>query len=415
MKRFRKLYGGLLALLALGVSYPAVCYVLGPEVPVALVARRELVQKVVASGRVLPPARINIGSSLVTTVTRVLVEEGEDVQAGQLLLQLDDALEQASVSQARAGVLQAEAKLNHLHQVDSKVASESVRQSEVNLKQAEIKFRRVQVLFDKGVISQAELDEAQKHFDLARSQYQSATIRAASTAPRGSEYQFAVSALAQARATLATAEARLAQTKIIAPTSGTILNRMVEAGDIVQPGHALLVLSREGNTQIVFQPEEKNLSLLRVGQQAQVSADAFPNHIFQAQVSNIAPAVDSQRGTIEVKLSVPRPPSFLRPDMTVSVDVEVARQDHALVIPLEALKDVTTPQPWVLAVCDGRTERKIVQVGIRGAGQAEILDGLSEGQTVVLPEAKGICAGQRVRPQIINNQGLGKGEGHAAL
>ncbi len=94
---------------------------------------------------------------------------------------------------------------------------------------------------------------------------------------------------------------------------------------MVQPGRTLLVVARDGPTQLSVLPDEKNLAFLRLGQPATASVDAFPDRVFPARVAYIAPAVDLSRGTVEVKLDVPDPPPFLRPDMTVSVNVEVGR------------------------------------------------------------------------------------------
>lgn len=390
----------LVGLVGIGLGHKGYTLIVGPTAPAALVTRSELVQKVVASGRVLPPARINIGGTLTAIVERVPVVEGQHVKAGELLLQLQDAVEQATVAQARAGVAQAAAKLSQLQRVGSRVASESLRQADVTLRQAEQRHRRIKALVDKGATSQVELEEAQKGLDLARSQQQSAAIQAASTAALGSEQQFAISALAQARAMVAAAEARLAQTRLVAPSGGVILSRLVEAGDIVQPGRTLLVLARDGATQLAFQPEEKNLSLLRVGQRARASADAFPDDAFDAVIVTIAPSVDAQRGTVEVKLDIPRPPAFLRPDMTVSVDVEVARSPRALVIPAEAVRDLFGTRPWVVAVRHRRAERQQVRLGVRGAGMLEVRSGVTEGEAVLLATARWVKIGQRVRPQL---------------
>jgi HlyD family secretion protein len=200
--------------------------------------------------------------------------------------------------------------------------------------------------------------------------------------------------------------------------------RDVEVGDVVAAGRALLVLAEDGPTRLTVQPDEKNLAVLRVGQPAEAAADAFPAEPFAAQVSYLAPAVDPARGTVEVRLAVPAPPAFLRPDMTVSVNVEVGRKADALVVPAESVRDGAT-DPWVLRVADGRAERRAVRVGLRGEGMIEVLEGLAPGDAVVLPAAGVIEAGARVRarrveaplpaPAARGAGGPGKGEAGRAL
>jgi HlyD family secretion protein len=114
-------------------------------------------------------------------------------------------------------------------------------------------------------------------------------------------------------------------------------------------------------------------------------------------VAWIAPAVDLSRGTVEVKLDVPDPPPFLRPDMTVSVNVEVGRDPQALVVPTAALRDAGS-DPWVMAVRGGRAVRVPVRLGLRGDGAVQVLEGLSPGEPVLAASAA-VAPGARVRTE----------------
>ena len=172
---------------------------------------------------------------------------------------------------------------------------------------------------------------------------------------------------------------RLAQTRLVALQNGVVLTRSVEPGDVVQPSRTLLVMAADGDTQLVFQPDERNLAFIALGQKARASADAFPQQVFDAEVSYIAPSIDPQRGSVEVRLRVREPPPFLKPDMTVSVDLTVAAKTHALTLASDAVRGAATPSPWVFAVEGGRVVRKDVKLGIRGEGATEIVSGLDEG------------------------------------
>jgi HlyD family secretion protein len=100
---------------------------------------------------------------------------------------------------------------------------------------------------------------------------------------------------------------------------------------------------------------------------------------------------------VEVKLRVPEPPQYLRQDMTVSVDIEVARSPGALALRAEAVREATGASPWVLLVTGGRAVRRNVELGLRGTGWVEIRSGLEPGDRVV-PAAAPIQPGQRLRP-----------------
>src|SRR5690606_3743279 len=104
----------------------------------------------------------------------------------------------------------------------------------------------------------------------------------------------------------------------------------------------------------------RNLAWIRVGQKAIASADAYPREHFEAEVSYIAPSIDPQRGSVQVRLKVPNPPGFLKPDMTVSVDLTVASKSNVLTVPSEAVRGVATADPWVLAVEQGFIVRRSV-------------------------------------------------------
>lgn len=256
---------------------------------------------------------------------------------------------------------------------------------------------RSKELFAQGFIGRAALDEAERAERVAEAQWRSAQQQLASTAPAGSDLAAARATLAQARATADAARARLAYTVVRAPADGIVMARSVEPGDIVQPGKVLMVLAPAGETQVVAQIDERHLGLLRTGLPAQVSADAYERERFPAELAFIHPGVDAQRGSVEVKLRVPAPPAYLLQDMTVSLDIEVARRAAALLVPSEVVRDAGGTRPWVWKVDSGRLVRQDVTPGLRNAGWTEIEQGLSRGDTVAVAVAAGAAAGQRVR------------------
>jgi HlyD family secretion protein len=366
-------------------------------VETVVVEHRELVQKVVATGRVEPPARINLGILASGIAVRVAVEEGGRVKAGQVLVELDPAEAEANLQHARAGVAAAQARLEQLKRTTSRVAAESLRQADLQVASSAQSLERLEALARSGSGSQQALDEARSALELARSRRESALAQVASTSGNGSDLLLASANLAQAQAVLAQAQVRLGQTRLVAPADGLVLSRQVEPGDVVQPGRTLLVLARDGATRLVAEPDEKSLAFVREGQRARASADAFAGQSFESRVLSIAPAIDPRRGTVQLKLEVPEPPVYLRADMTVSIDIEVARAAGALVIPSEVVRDASSAAPWVLLVRDGKAVRQQVALGLRGEGRVQVLEGLAAGDRVVRQEGTAIKPGQRVR------------------
>ena len=393
----RVLLGLLLVAVLGGAAWFGAQRALGPKLAVTHAVRREVIQTVVSSGRVMSPAEVSLASTLGGLVRAVRAREGDRVVAGQVLVELDDAELTAQVAQARAGVLVAATRVGQLRAVGARVADESVHQAEANLRAAEATWERQRGLFRSGAIAATELESAQRAVDVARSQLQSARVTATGSSGGGADARVAVATRAQAEAALRVAEVRLAQSRVMAPAGGVIMRRSVEPGDVVPAGRALLVLLRDGATELSVTPDERNLADLRLGQSARASAEAFPERRFDARVTYIAPTVDPLRGTVEVRLSVPTPPDYLRPAMTVSVEVEVARRADALTLPPEAVRDAATDSPWVMVVgADGHTQRRPVRLGLRGDRVVEVTSGL-DARDAVVPASTAVEVGRRVR------------------
>jgi HlyD family secretion protein len=386
------------------IVYFARNLILGKPVDAYPATISELVQTVVASGRVITPQRITISAETTGRVNAIPVSEGQTVKRGQLLIQLNDQDERASLAQATAAVSQAEAKLRQLREVALPTASQSLKQTQTNVEQARKQYERTRDLQARGFYSQAQLDEAKRNYDVINSQVSAARLQVEANRPAGSDLALALAAVAQANASLHLAQVKLNENAILAPADGTLISRSVESGDVVQAGKELMVLAADGETQILVQLDEKNLAKLALGQKVLGSADAYADQRFDAVVSYINPGIDATRGAVEVKMTVLKPPAYLRQDMTVSVDIETARRSDALVIPTGALHDASSNAPWVLVVRNNYTVKQPVKLGLRGDNSVEVLSGLKAGEAVILTAVGIIKADMHVRANIVKSQ-----------
>lgn len=371
------------ALLAVALVFFVFRWWQGPMVPVEVVQQRDFVQSVVASGHVESPHRVDIGSQITATVVRVPVNEGDTVQAGALLVELGTTELLATERQADLALAQAQGKLRQLQEVQAPVAEQALRQARASLDNANASYQRNQNLFQQGFIGQAALDDARKAAELADAQARSAHKQFETTGKTGSDYALADMAVAAARAAVDAAHARTRYALIRAPLAGVLIARNVEVGDVVQPGKVLMTLSPQGKTQIVVAIDEKNLHLIALGQKALVSADAYAQKKFEAQLVYINPGINAQTGAVDVKLDVAQPPEILRQDMTVSVDIEVARSPHALMVLAAAVRDADSAKPWVLRLREGRVEKVDVQLGLHSGGWVELRQGVQAGDELV--------------------------------
>lgn len=384
-------------------GYAAWFFMRAPEVEVVSVQAAPLVRTLQFSARVATLSRVDVGSTITGRVAQVRVDEGAAVRQGDVLLQLESDELDAALAQAMAAEKQAQARLAGLRSTGRVAATATTAQAAANLRAAAAELARTEQLVAQGFLSASRLDDAQRAVAVAQAQQDSAQAQAQAIGESGSDLVQAQAQLSVAQAATAAARARLAQANVRAPADARVLSREVEPGQIVQPGRALLTLALAGPTQLSAQVDERFLDQLRPGQVAAVVADAFPAQRFVARVLTIAPGVDAQRGAIEVRFALEQAaPEYLREDMTLSVEVETARRDSTLALPLAALRENLSavegdPEGTaiVLVQSGGRAQARAVRLGLRNLDAVEVLEGLAEGDEVLV--GGDVQDGQRVR------------------
>ncbi len=355
----------------------------GPLLPSYRISSMPLVQTVIATGRVVAVSNTDIGSEISGVVLERRVAEGEQVAAGDLLLVL-------SSDDVAAQVRQAEAELAELISSTRPQAAVDLANAEVALAQADRNVERRRELAAISAISDEEMEQAIQSQAQARNNLENARLRANALSSGGVEEDLL-------RARIAALQAQLNKAQVRSKVSGTILTRNVEIGDLVQPGQSLFTIALDGKTEIRVPLDERNLSRLALQQPAVAIADAYPDKPFPVRISFIAPSIDPQRGTVEVRLAVDPVPEFLRQDMTVSVNIETDRRAKALVIPNDALANVKEDSAEVLLLRDGQVQRQRVRLGLRGLSASEVLSGLSAGDEILVDATVSLADGKRVR------------------
>jgi HlyD family secretion protein len=372
----------MIILLVLLVSFAIYRWWQGPLLPSYEVVSSPLIQTVVASGRVEKVSRTQIGSEITGVVLERLVQEGDRVSRGDVLLVLKS-------DEISAQVRQAEAELKELATTRRPQAEFDLANAKVQLEQAQreaVRRRNTEL----GILSAEEREKSIEAEKLARNNLESARLKVASLAPDKVEET-------KLREQLAALQAQLAKTKIRAEVSGIILTRNVEPGDLVQPSQTLFTIALDGATEIRVPFDERNLPLLALQQKAAVITDAYPDQPFPAHINFIAPSIDAQRGTVDVRLTVDPVPDFLRQDMTVSVNVETNKREQTLVIPNDALSSISGNKAMVILVRDRKIQRHPITLGLRGLVMSEVVAGLKEGDHVLTDAESVLKDGIRVR------------------
>lgn len=367
----------------------------GLEVRMEEVARRDLVQIVTASGNIRARRLVELSSDISAKVSQLLVDEGDAVEQGQVLLRLDPAQYQAGVSRAQATLSQARA---------------SQAQMEANLLRTRRDLDRLLALRarDSLLVSTQQVDDARTAVEVGEAQLRSA--------------EFGVS---QAQASLEEAEDRLSKTIIRAPIAGKVTRLNVEEGETViigtmnNAGSLILTISDLSVIEVVVQVDETDVPEVALGDSATVRIDAFPDRTFSGRVSEIGNSAirppsqqtAGQQAAIDFEVVITLDPTDaeLRPDLSATADIVTDVRDDALSIPIIALTvrepdadsaassaDSTPPvqsveeengeekdEEGVFLVRDGKVAFTPVKVGIAGQEYFEVLSGLSVGDTVV--------------------------------
>ena len=364
----------------------------GPKVESYSIISMPLVQTLVATGKVVTVSRTDISSEITGVVLKRLVQEGDQVAKGDLLLVLGS-------DDISAQVRQAQAALTELATSTRPQAAVDLENAKVQLTQARGNVERRRELAAISAISAEEMAQAEQAESQARNNLESARLKAAALAPGAIEEVVL-------RERLKALQAQLAKTEVRSEVAGTVLTRNVEIGELVQPGRTLFTIALDGNTEIRVPLDERNLSRLALQQNAMAITDAYPDKSFPASINFIAPSIDPQRGTVEVRLAVDPVPDFLRQDMTVSVNIETGRRAQALTIPNDALgsfqsmqnvQGVQEDKAIVLLLRDGKIQRQEVTLGLRGLAKSEVIAGLSVGDQVLADAAMPLADGTRVR------------------
>ncbi len=378
----------------------------------------ELIMLVSATGVVKPNFEVEVKSKASGEIIKFPLEEGDSVEAGTLMVELDKSDEKRNYRQAEAGLTSAQARYRQA-QVDLKLEK---KEYEVSLKNARSeldsakstrdtmkkKLDRLAELRQKNLISDEELESAQNSFESSAAKYQQAQgnlelteTRRATITRKEAAVTLTESDLIKAEVTLEEAEERLAETEIRAPISGVLIKKEVEEGQIISSGissvsggTALATLADLSSLYIEASVDETDIGQVVKGQPAAVTTDAYPKRKFQGTVNRIAPQgeVESNVVTFKVRIKITdKKSSLLKPNMTANVAIVVYHKKNVLKLPSETVLE-KDDQRWVeIMDSSGKTRLLAVQVGLDNGTEIEILPSAElTPETLVLTSPSGL-------------------------
>lgn len=388
-------------------------------VQTAKVGRQKIVETVTATGRIQPKTQVKISADVAAKITNLYVKEGDWVEKGDLLVQLDRERFQASVESAEANVRSAES--------NASLAKE-------NMLKAEKDYIRTKELFEKSLESQAILDQIYATFQVEKARQKSALEQ-----------------VEQAKAVLKQSKDDLSKTTIYAPMAGTISQLNKEEGEIALGSQfqedVIMIVSDLSGMEALVNVDENDIVSIAVKDSAKIEVDALPDKVFHGEVSEIASSAKitgagttDQKTEFEVKISILDPGEDLRPGMTASSDIITETRENAIGVPIQcvtvrtpdqlkkketknsgsvALADSLTKQnyvpdkdgfvPVVFVVEKGHIKAIQVKTGIQSETHIEILEGLTEGEEIVTGSYRAISQTlANEAPVVVKNNGQQK-------
>jgi HlyD family secretion protein len=370
-----------------------------------------------ASGYVVAHHKIAVGAKVMGRVAWIGVEKGDRVQQGQVLVRLEDNDFRAQSNQARANLAAAQARLDQLRsgsRPQEKLKDKAgVLQAEATLRNAEAEYERSEKLHRAGVSSKAELDRAIAQRDTARALLDAARQSSAMTdlGPRVEEIRAAEAQVRQMKAALDYSDTQLAATEIKAPVSGTVLQRIVERGEMVSPSSfggesgartSVVALADLNDLQIELDISQTDFARLKMGQRAEIVPEAFPNLKYTGFIAEIAPEANRAKATVQVKVKVDNPDEQLRPEMNARVNFlaeEQTTQGAAAPRVLVAKAAVVRRDgsAFVFVVKGNKVEQRSIRVGDEIGEFYYVLEGLSGGESTATTGAEKLRDGDRVK------------------
>jgi HlyD family secretion protein len=387
-----------------------------PEVQTGKVTRQKIVQKVSGTGKIQPKTQVKISADVSARINKIAVVEGQHVEKGQLLVELDRERYLAMVESGEANVHSATANATLVKQ---------------NMMQTEREFNRTKEMMNQKLTSQSVYDAAEAAYQVEVARYQSASDQAE-----------------QAKAALKQARDDLSKTTIYSPMAGTITDLNKEQGEIAigsqfQPD-VILIVADLSVMEAQVNVDENDIVQLGIGQDAEIQVDALPDTKLKGKVTDIANSANAtaagtqeQKTEFEIKIAVTDPPQTLRPGMTATADIFTKTNESALSVPIQSVAVRTVDQlakkgedvkkagetykadkdgfvEIVFVVDGGKAMAHPVKTGIQSDELIEITDGLKEGDEIVTGSYRAISKDlTNGGPVLVNNNPKpGKGMQH---
>jgi len=314
-------------------------------------AKKEKLETTVDIAGVLVPSKVvNISAKMLGQVKTVDAEVGDRVNAGQTLVQLETKELNAQLQQARAALQSVE---------------DQAVQARINLDLAQKSYDRVKQLASNGAAPQSQLDDAKNKLDLAQKQYDIAT---------GSGHN-------QAQAAVDSIRVQLENAVIQSPLNGVVINRNVNAGEIISPGAPVLTIADTSVLKLKSKVSQEMLPVLGVGQRVGIAIDIYPNKKFEGRISQIGPLAVGTGEYFPIEISMDNGDG-IKAGLTAHAGIKITSEDGVLIPQSAVVRN--NGENYVFVVKDGKASKRMVVTGLKNDSEIAVLKGLESGEQIAV-------------------------------
>lgn len=370
-----------------------------------------------SSGYIVAKSQVQVSPKVAGMVLELPIREGMKVKKGDLLARLDDVQYRTNYEQAKATLALTQARLDELRHGSRE---EEIQQGRASLEQARARrdllaseFQRTEKLFAKKSVSPSEFDRAKSDYQEADSRLKELTqvLRLIEKGPREERILAAAAEVEQTKAAMAQSQYWFENTRVLAPISGTILQKKAELGETVRPesfggerglSASLCVMADLSQMEAEVDVQERVLHRVFVGQPCRIQAEAYSDRTYEGRLDRLLPIANRQRGVVQARITILSPDDRLLPDMNCNVKFlkeAPATKPEAIRVPETAvIRDGAETAVFVL---DGElARRRVIELGSASDQTVEVRHGLRPGDVVLLPEGRSLRDGQTVHTRL---------------
>lgn len=389
-------------------------------------------------GQIAPSRQAKVVSKISGKVLQVYVQPGDQVSAGQALVQVDttDLQNQLRQQQAQLQGNQAQLQVSQAQLAKAKTDAENayaqllptLQQAKIAVNDAQLTYQRKLNLYNAGAGTKADVDAAKTALDTAQARYNQVLLQVQAANPGGNplnsdtvkvaqeQVAQAQASLAQTQALIATTQSQIAQATVTSPFSGVVVSKDVEVGGFAGSQSSVVTVAQLDPVKVTINIPENMIAKVKEGQQVQVKVQALGNQSFSATIARINPVEDVSSKSYQAEVDIPNPHEQLKAGMVANVTVKGLTPRKGLVIPTSALVQ-TADGAKVFTVENNVAHQHLLKLGTIESQQVEVLQGVKAGDQVVISGQELLSEGtpvQVVQSGNATSVAPGQGAGNAA-